>query len=94
MLTIANLSAQIPMPAWIMVAWWGFTAVSALVSMLLLSIFHNWNLHRGYEAWTVLAGEEGEVTSGSWKKLWWWIPVSYIVLIASLFGFAMFQQTM
>jgi len=94
MLTIANLSAQIPMPAWIMVAWWGFTAVSALVSMLLLSIFHNWNLRRGYQAWTVLAGEEGEVTSGSWKKLWWWIPVSYIVLIASLFGFAMFQQTM
>ncbi len=94
MLLIANLSAQIPMPAWIVIAWWGFTAISAVVSILLLSIFHRWGVKRGYQAWSVLAGNEGEVTSGSWKKLWWWIPVSYVVLLASMFAFSILQQAM
>jgi len=91
MLTIANLSAQIPLPPWIVIAWWGFTTVCAIISILLLSIFHSWTVGHGYQAWTILAGKKGEVTSGGWKKLWWWIAVSYGVLIASLFAFAQIQ---
>jgi len=39
---------------------------------------------RGYQAWNVFAGNEGEVTTPEWKKLWWWIPISMGVLFTGL----------
>lgn len=94
MLTIANLSAQIPLPPWIVIAWWGFTAVCAIISILLLSIFHRWTVDHGYQAWTILAGKAGKVSSGRWKKLWWWILISLGGLIASLLAFARIQEAL
>ena len=91
MLTIANMSAQIPLPPWIIIAWWGFTAVCAIISILLLSVFHLWTVKQGFQAWTILAEKDEEMSSGRWKKLWWWIPVSLVALIASLLAFSLFQ---
>ena len=91
---LANKSVQIPLPAWILVAWWGFSALSALASMLLLLIYQNWAVHRGYQAWSILAVDEGELTLAPWRKLWWWIPLSFLPLIASLFGYGILEGTM
>jgi hypothetical protein len=91
MLTIANMSAQIPLPPWMIIAWWGFTAVYAIISILLLSVFHLWTVKQGFQAWTILAEKDEEMYSGRWKKLWWWIPVILVALIASLLAFSLFQ---
>ena len=37
---------------------------------------------------------EGEVASGSWRKLWWWIPVSYAALIGGVVCNGVIQQVM
>jgi hypothetical protein len=91
---LANMCVQIPLPAWTVAAWWVFTVMSALAAMLLLLLYDGWCVRRGYRAWTILAGGEGKVTSGPWRKLWWWILLSYAVLIAGLAGYVLIQQAM
>jgi len=89
---LANISLQIPLQPWTVVAWWAFTVMSALVAMLLLLLYEGWSVRRGYQGWTILAWGEGEVTSAPWKKVWWWIPLSYAVLFVGLIGFIFIQQ--
>lgn len=89
---LANLSAQLPLPPWIAVAWWGCTVVSSLAALLLLLVYEGWSVRRGYRAWSVLAWGEGEVASGPWRKLWWWIPVSYAALIGGVVCNGVIQQ--
>ncbi len=91
---LANKSMQMPLPTWIVIAWWGFTALSALISILLLLIFHSWTVHRGYQAWAILVSEQGQVASAPWRKLWWWILLSFIPLVASIFVYSIIEQAM
>jgi hypothetical protein len=66
----------------------------ALAAMLLLSLYEAWGGRRGYQAWIILARGEGEVISAPWKKVWWWILLSYIVLVGGLFGYVVIQQAL
>jgi hypothetical protein len=89
---LLNMSLQLPLPPWTVVAWWAFAVMSALVAMLLLFLYEGWSVRRGYQGWYILACGEGEVTSVSWWKLWWWILLSYAVLICGLVGYLFIQQ--
>lgn len=91
---LMNRSVQIPLPPWIIVAWWAFTVMSALVAMLLLLLFEGWSVRRGYQGWYILAGGEGVVASASWRRLWWWIPLSCAALIAGVAGYGFIQAVM
>jgi hypothetical protein len=91
-LPLVNRSIQIPLEIWTVFYWWGLIAMCALVAILLLSLYEIWNTHRGYQAWTVLAWGEGKVTSASWKKIWWWILLSYIVIIVGIACYTFIQQ--
>jgi len=91
-LPFVNISIQLPLHAWTVVFWWGLIVMCALVAMLLLLLYEVWNVHRGYKAWTTLAWKEGEVVSASWRKLWWWILLSYASLIGGIAGYLFIQQ--
>jgi membrane protease YdiL (CAAX protease family) len=91
---LADKSVQIPLSPWTVAAWWAFTAMSALAAMLLLLLYEGWNVRRGYRAWHVLARGEGDVVLAPFRKLWWWIPLSYAVLIAGVAGYLFLQQAM
>jgi len=82
------------LPPWIVVAWWAFTVVSALVAMLLLFLYDGWIVHNGYQGWYTLAWGEGEVTSAPWRKLWWWILLSYAALIGGIAGYMFIQKVL
>jgi hypothetical protein len=88
------LSIQLPLPAWIAIAWWAFSVMSALVAMLLLLLYDGWIVHNGYQGWYILAWGEGEVTSAPWRKLWWWILLSYAALIGGIAGYMFIQQVL
>jgi len=60
--------------------------------MLLLLLYEGWSLRRGYRAWAPLAWGEGEGTSAPWRKLWWWILLSYVALIGGGVTYAFVQQ--
>jgi hypothetical protein len=87
-------SIQLPLPPWIVTAWWAFAVGGALVGMLLLVLYDSWSVRRGYLGWHVLAWGEGEVTSAPWRKLWWWILLSYGAVIGGMAGSAFIQQLM
>jgi hypothetical protein len=41
-----------------------------------------------------MAGNEGEVTTPSWRKLWWWNLISFNILLIGLFTGVMLQKIM
>jgi len=89
---LMNMSIQLPLPAWTVVFWWAFTVLSALAAMLLLLLYEGWSVRRGYQGWTSLARGDGQVTSAPWRKLWWWILLSYAALIGGVAGYVFIQQ--
>ena len=49
---------------------------------------------RGFRAWSVLAWGDGEVATPSWRRLWWWILLSYLVLFAGIAAGRVIQQVL
>jgi hypothetical protein len=88
------MSVQIPLPFWTGVAWWAFTAMTALVAMLLLIPYEGWNMRRGYHGWCILAWGEDEFVSAPWRRLWWWILLSYGALLGGLAAGVILLQSM
>ncbi len=74
--------AILPPSAWTIVTWWVIAALGSLTGGLLMFFYEGWAVRRGFQAWSVLAFREGEVQTPSWRRMWWWIPLSY----AALFG--------
>ncbi len=83
--TIA-MSQLIPLSPWIVLTWWAITVLGSLAGGLFIFIYENWAVKRGYQAWNVFAGNEGEVTTPKWSKICWWILISILVLFAGLIG--------
>ena len=91
---LVNMSVQIPLPFWTGVAWWAFTAMTALVAMLLLIPYEGWSMRHGYHGWCILAWGEGEFVSAPWRRLWWWILLSYGALLGGLAAGVILLQSM
>jgi len=72
--------------SWAMVAIFMLVAAGALVAILLLSLYEGWAVQRGFRAWGVLMAGEGEVITPSWRKLWWWILLSFTVPLGGVFA--------
>ena len=58
---------------------------------LLLGIYQTWAVRRGFVAWSALVwntqGTEGDLalaTYPTWRRLWPWILLSYVVLACGL----------
>jgi hypothetical protein len=83
-----------PSPGWSVGTLWAIVAGGALLGGLLLSLHQLWAARCGLVAWRVLAVGEGEVRSGSWRKLWWWVLLSYLVLVAGMAASIVLQQAL
>jgi len=89
---IVNKSLQIPLPFWLAISWFVFSGLGAIVGMLLLSLYHAWGTKHGYLAWSSFSYRDEDVTSVTWKKGWWWIPLSYVFLFGGIAVFIILQQ--
>lgn len=78
------ISQIIPLSPWIVMTWLAIIILGILAGGLFILFYEHWAVKRGYNAWYVFAGNEGEVTTPGWKKIWWWIPVSILILIAGI----------
>jgi len=81
--TIA-MSQLIPLSPWIVMTWWAITVLGGLAGGLFTFLYEYWAVKRGYQAWNVFAGNEGEVTTPKWSKIWWWVIISFLILLAGL----------
>jgi len=50
----------------------------------MIFFFECWAVKRGYQAWNVFAGNEGEIITPKWSKIWWWALISILILFAGL----------
>jgi len=71
-------------------SWWALAVLGALVGGLLLYLYQVWTIPRGFAAWSVLLCDtieddaERVVTSPPCRCLWFWIPLSFMILIAGM----------
>jgi CubicO group peptidase (beta-lactamase class C family) len=84
---LVNTVAQIGLTFWMVVTWWAFAVLGALVGFLLLGPFERWSVCRGYRAWSTLALGEADLASAPWRKSWWWILLSFVALIGGVAGY-------
>jgi len=87
-----RLCRALPLSPWTVVAWWAVAALSALTGVLLLFAYEAWAVRRGFRAWSVLASGEGDVVTAGWRRLWWWIPLSYVVLVGGVAASVLVQR--
>jgi hypothetical protein len=64
--------------------WWAITVAGSMIGGLFIFIYELWAVKRGYQAWNVFAGNEGEITTPGWGRVWWWIIISILILLAGL----------
>lgn len=81
-----------PLSPWIVITWWALAILSAPVGILLLFGFEFWAVHRGFRGWSSLATGEGEILTAPWRKVWWWIPLSYAILLGGIILSTRLQQ--
>jgi len=72
-----------------LLTWWAIAVLSAFVGGLLLYAYHTWAVRRGFIAWSALPGNTDEagdsttvVSFPPWRRLWPWILLSFVVLVA------------
>ncbi len=65
-------------------SWWAIIVLGALGGGLLLYVYHAWAVRRGFIAWSVLLGSPGKITSSSWRRLWPWVLLSFVALVAGI----------
>ncbi|MBN2355328.1 hypothetical protein JXO59_04405 [candidate division KSB1 bacterium] len=91
MLTI-RICTVLPITAHTLIIWWGIAVLGALAGVLLILPYERWAIKRGFRAWSLLIWKEGEIRTPSWRKLGWWIALSYAVLLLGLAAGAMLSQ--
>jgi hypothetical protein len=79
----STCSMMEPTP-WTIISLWVAVVAGACLGILLVLLYEAWAVHRGFRAWSVLALGTGEVSTPPWRKLWWWILLSYILLIGAI----------
>jgi len=79
-----SMSQIIPLSPWIVMTWWAMTVTGSLVGGLLIFFYEQWAVKRGYQAWNIFAGNEGEIITPKWSKIWLWIIISILILLVGL----------
>ena len=81
-----------PSPGWTVGVLWAIVVLGALLGGMLLFIYESWAVRRSLQAWSVVTEREGQVRSPSWCNLWWWILLSYVVLLGGLVASVVLQK--
>jgi len=89
--TIA-MSQVIPLSPWIVMTWLAIIVAGSLIGGMFVYLYELWAVKKGYQAWNVYAGSEGEVTTPKWSKIWWWLIISTQVLLAGFIAGIMLQK--
>lgn len=74
---------------------WAFIIVAgSLVGGLFVFMYELWAVKKGYQAWIVFAGNQGDVNTPGWGKLWWWIIIRIFILSAGLIAGVLLLKAM
>ena len=85
--------AVFPFNVWTVPIYWCLTVPGALIAGSLVFLYERWAVTRGYRAWIVVSRRDGQVRTPSWRRLGWWLPVSYLVLFTASAAGAVLSRT-
>jgi len=91
-MSLVNNSLQLPLPIWTVFSWFSFAGLGAVVGIIMLILYNRWGFKHGYLAWSSFSIRDQEVSSVSWRKGWWWIPLSYVLLLGGIAVYIILQQ--
>lgn len=90
-----NLSLQfcsvLPFSGWTPLVFWLMIALGTVPGGLLLFIYERWAVRRNFRAWSLTYIREGSLSTPSFRKAWWWLLVSYALLILGIAAGASIQ---
>lgn len=78
------MSQIIPLSPWIVLTWGTIIVGGSLAGGAFIFLYELWAVKKGYQAWNIFAGNEGDVTTPKLSVIWWWIVLSIIILLAGL----------
>ncbi|MCX6300894.1 MAG: hypothetical protein NTW82_01810 [Bacteroidia bacterium] len=81
-----------PLSVWAVMTWLAITVLGGLAGGFLIFLYERWAVRHNFQAWSVLIGNEGQVNSPSWRALWWWILLSFVVLFIGFVAGVMIPQ--
>ena len=79
-----NMSLLIPLSPLPVMTWWAVVVLGALPGGLLIFLFQRWAIKKDFQAWNIVTSGEGKIIIPKWGKLWWWVPISLVILTAGL----------
>ena len=91
---ISNTCSFMPLSLWPMVSIWTTVIAGACAGILLLMLYEGWAVRRGFQAWSVLASGDSEVSTAPWRRLWWWILLSIIAPFGGVLVSKVIQQAL
>lgn len=91
--TIA-MSQLIPLSPWIVMTWLLIIVTGSIIGGIFIFFYETWALKRGYRAWTVFSGYDGEVMTPGWGEIWYWLIISILILFAGLISGVMLMKVM
>ncbi|MBP1665508.1 MAG: acyl-CoA--6-aminopenicillanic acid acyl-transferase [Bacteroidetes bacterium] len=78
------MSQIIPLSPWIVITWLTIIVAGSLIGGIFVFFYEYWATRREYRAWNIYAGDEGEVTTPQWGKIWRWLIISVLIIFAGL----------
>ncbi|MCU0377368.1 MAG: hypothetical protein MUC78_03830 [Bacteroidales bacterium] len=88
------MSQLIPLSPWIVMTWLAIIVAGSMIGGVFVFFYEYWAVKRGYQAWIVFTGNEGEVSTPKWGKIWWWLPISILFLLAGLIAGVMLLKVL
>ncbi len=79
-----NMSLLIPLSPYAVITWLVIVVHVSLPAGILILLYEQWAVRKGFKAWTIFSGMEEESPVPPAGKLWWWLLISFAVLIAGL----------
>jgi len=79
-----SMSLLLPLSPLAVTSWWTFVVYGSVPGGLLILIYELWAVKRGYLSWSSIEEGNEKVNSPAWKKIWWWLPVSFAVILSGI----------
>ncbi len=73
-----------PLPVALFGVIWAILTVGALSGGTLIWGYNRWIVQRRYRSWSALTSADADLSFPSWRKLGWWIPLSFVVVIGGI----------
>jgi hypothetical protein len=96
-MSVVNQSVRVcaimPLSPWTIASWWAIFVAGAIVSgFLFLQFYEKNNIDGNSPAWSMISSGITETSMKTWRKLWWQVLLSFVILALGMGAGAFLQQ--